>query len=383
MATYFRKDGWVKSAIGPAVPGAQVYVCAPQPANVDALPPSPLANIFSDPNGLVPIVQPILTDGFGHYDYYALANVYTEVIGLGGVVQQVYPDQSLGGGTIGPGNPYVAGSNITIVGSTISAVVPPSSAVELQTNGVDNALQTKLNTKSTDGSVVYSADGAGGVNASVDYTKEVSGLGSIHGWYTATASSNLLSIGDNVTFINNGTKQLGAISATEGPFIHQVSQALANGQGTYYGNVGTLAQTSMWRGALNYWVARARMGIGAAHNWWIGMTDLSPAGFLMGTNPSTSNNICFYGANSGNFIGYCSNGVLSSTVNLGVPVDGAFHTFRMAFTTGTVTFFIDGVSVGSLTTNLPSTTAPLWPLSTMEGNAQDNDLAYMWWRFNH
>lgn len=96
MTNYFRMDGWVKAATGAAIPGAQIYVCT-QPANAVVLPPSPLANIFSDVNGLVPITQPILTDGFGHYDFYAQAGAYTIVVGYAGIVQQVYPDQSVGG----------------------------------------------------------------------------------------------------------------------------------------------------------------------------------------------------------------------------------------------------------------------------------------------
>lgn len=119
--TFFRSDQFVKSAIGPAVPGAQVYVCL-QPANVTDVPPSPLADIFSDINGLVPIEQPVITDGFGHVDFYAAAGLYTHVIVLGGRIQNVYEDQLLGAGEAGPGNPYTAGANITIVGSVISAV---------------------------------------------------------------------------------------------------------------------------------------------------------------------------------------------------------------------------------------------------------------------
>ena len=95
LINYFRTDGWVKTIQGPAVPGAQVYVCL-QPANVAGTPPSPLANIFSDPSGLVPITQPILPDGFGHYDFYAAAGVYTLVVAFGCVIQQVYLDQSVG-----------------------------------------------------------------------------------------------------------------------------------------------------------------------------------------------------------------------------------------------------------------------------------------------
>ena len=68
ITNYFRMDGWVKSAQGPAIPGAQIYVCT-QPANTVALPPSPLANIFADVNGLVPITQPIPVS-YTHLDVY-------------------------------------------------------------------------------------------------------------------------------------------------------------------------------------------------------------------------------------------------------------------------------------------------------------------------
>jgi hypothetical protein len=110
MATYFRTDGWVKSALGPAVPGAQIYICT-QPANTNIAPPTPLATIFSDVNGLVPITQPIIADGFGHYDFYTSPGTYTLVIAYGGVVQQVYPDQN-----VAEGSP-VSGSIVSSDGS--------------------------------------------------------------------------------------------------------------------------------------------------------------------------------------------------------------------------------------------------------------------------
>jgi hypothetical protein len=72
-----------------------VFVCT-QPANV-VFPPTPLAAIYSDPNGLVPITQPLITDGFGHAYFYALPGLYTVIIANGGIIQQTYPDQSLGG----------------------------------------------------------------------------------------------------------------------------------------------------------------------------------------------------------------------------------------------------------------------------------------------
>jgi hypothetical protein len=154
MATnYFRADGWVKSANGQAIAGAQIYVCSPQPANIGTVPPSPLATIYSDPLGADPITQPIIADGFGHYDFYALPMLYTLVIVNTGIEQVYYPDQSLGGvGTSGSGTSLVlenngvangnqlllnlvAGSNISIEDDEAGDITISSSGASLDGEG--------------------------------------------------------------------------------------------------------------------------------------------------------------------------------------------------------------------------------------------------------
>lgn len=177
IPTYFRNDGFVKSTLGPAVPGAQIYV-ATQPANVASLPPSPLANIYSDSDGLIPITQPILTDGFGHYDFYVLPGTYTIVVGLSGQIQQIYPDQTIG----------LAGSGSTLL---------------LETNGVANGDQGLLNFHSADSSVLITDDGFGNQNfqvnpslvrtASIQYT--IDGGGSV----PSTGAKGQVSIPVNCT----------------------------------------------------------------------------------------------------------------------------------------------------------------------------------------
>jgi hypothetical protein len=94
MAKLYRMDGWVKGTLGNAIAGAQVYVCY-QPANTTFVPPDPLVSIYSDVNGLVPINH-CVTDGFGHYFFYALSGFYTVVVVNGGNTQQVYLDQMVG-----------------------------------------------------------------------------------------------------------------------------------------------------------------------------------------------------------------------------------------------------------------------------------------------
>ena len=142
MNNYFRSDGWVKTTLGPAIPGAQVFVCT-QPANINSAPPSPLANIYADNAGLVPIAQPMLTDGFGHYDFYAEAGVYTLVIAYAGTIQEVYPDQSVG--AVGSGG---------------------GGALTFEANGEALPNQVLLNFYSSDATVTFTADedGDGGLN---------------------------------------------------------------------------------------------------------------------------------------------------------------------------------------------------------------------------
>ena len=95
MATFFRSDGWVKSVIGQAVAGAQIYVCS-QPADISFVPPLPQVALFADASGVTTLAQPVITDGFGHYDFYVPYGTYTVVIVNGGKIQQVYADQTIG-----------------------------------------------------------------------------------------------------------------------------------------------------------------------------------------------------------------------------------------------------------------------------------------------
>ena len=94
MAKFYRSDLWVKSALGQAIAGSLIYVCG-QPCDFSWVPPTPLATIYSDVNGLVPITN-CVTDGMGHAFYYALSGFYTVVVVNGGKVQQTYQDQMVG-----------------------------------------------------------------------------------------------------------------------------------------------------------------------------------------------------------------------------------------------------------------------------------------------
>jgi hypothetical protein len=103
--SFYRVDGWVKTVLGPAISGAQIFVLG-QPANTvppvtpprsTPIPfvPSPQLTLFSD-NGITPLAQPVITDSFGHYFFYVAPTLYTLLVSYGGKAQQVYVDQSTG-----------------------------------------------------------------------------------------------------------------------------------------------------------------------------------------------------------------------------------------------------------------------------------------------
>ena len=147
MASLYRYDGWMRNTLGQAIAGAEIYVCT-QPSVTSFLPPSPLASIFYDSAGADPVTQPVYSDGFGHYYFYALAGLYTIVVSNGGEIQLVLPDQSLGS-----------------VGSS------GAPQITLETNGAVNGSQSLLNLVGG-GNTTITNDGLGNT------TVTVSGFGS-------------------------------------------------------------------------------------------------------------------------------------------------------------------------------------------------------------
>ena len=96
-----RDDRFLTDALGRDLAGAQVFYLS-QPASVPVdPPPSPLLPIWADIGGTIPIVQPLLTDGFGHTIAYLTEGVLFTIAmyhPLFGVNPVILRDQKLGGG---------------------------------------------------------------------------------------------------------------------------------------------------------------------------------------------------------------------------------------------------------------------------------------------
>jgi hypothetical protein len=99
-----RLDFSVQNAIGEALPACQVYVCT-QPANTASIPPSPLATLWKDTAGTIPLDNPVIVDGNGNGYFYAPTGIYTLVYfdPYNRIPTLVFPDQQVvtqGGGSV-------------------------------------------------------------------------------------------------------------------------------------------------------------------------------------------------------------------------------------------------------------------------------------------
>jgi hypothetical protein len=116
--------------------------------------------VYSD-EGFTPVSQPIITDGFGHYDFYSLPGLYTVAIFFGGKLQQFYIDQSIGniGSTLGTslllevnGSPLF---NQTLLN------LQQGSGVILSPDNFGNVTISSNNTSTRTSAIFYTIDGGG------------------------------------------------------------------------------------------------------------------------------------------------------------------------------------------------------------------------------
>ena len=131
MPAAFRIQGSVNSAQGQALDGIDVFICT-QPLVSDAIPPVPLATLYTDSGGGTVQVQPVESDGLGNWFAYVVPGIYTLVITDPSpnhrIPTTIFPDQVVVGTGTGagsvtsialtmPGEFIVAGSPVTTAGT--------------------------------------------------------------------------------------------------------------------------------------------------------------------------------------------------------------------------------------------------------------------------
>lgn len=205
-----RIDGSVLDNVPRPVPGASIAVLT-QPANTATQPGSPLASIFSDVNGSVPLANPFQADGSGNYFFYIASGTYTIQIYGGTLASQiVLADQSAGTPAAGVALQHngtanstqtllniAQGSNITVseAAGTVT-IAAAASAVVFQTNGTNNGSQTTLNLAQGSGITLSNTGGTTTITASAAPLFQTNTVSN-----TSQSTLNLLN-GTNITITN-------------------------------------------------------------------------------------------------------------------------------------------------------------------------------------
>ena len=363
---YFRSNFWVKTVLGPAVAGAQIWVTT-QPAN-ETLPPSPLALIYSD-NGLTPINQPIFTDGSGFADFYVLPGLYTIIIAYNGQIQEVLTDFSVGGvGT--SGNPLVTfetngtpnfdqtlqnmvqGVGIQIVtdnlGNTVITNIGVLSGAVFETNGVANPDQSVLNLQSTP-QVAITSDGSGDVTFSTD-TLPQPDYARFAMWQPNSTFGAWAQINDN----QNEAGDFGTWNAPD-----------AN-DGAYYSSNGFAPVDSPlgWNGGFQFWPGRTLnfkttmkvpyLPTTPAGSIYIGLSEAASGNNV---EPATEDCIMFLMVQSGAVSLVVGTGGTNTTVPLFTAVAGTRYALQATLSGGVVSAYVNGVLMGTCSTNVPTSNA--------------------------
>jgi hypothetical protein len=351
--------------------------------------PNPQAVIFSD-EGLTAISQPILTDGFGHYDFYTLPGLYTVAVYFNNTLQQYYIDQSIGsvGSTGGStvlfstnGSPnfnqslqnLVQGAGIVLnadnFGNTTITSTGSGGGVAVEVNGVPLSSPAVLNLEDSP-TVVFTDVGAGTVTASAVSVLSTPDVKRFAMWESATGQAPFSSpfgidpwivTGDAQTSADGGATQT-SITATA--LRNQAIQFIC----TLFQYREYLGNQVFWPGRINNFLTRLEVNYDptADGKTYFGLCDQMFV--LSGSDPTP-----------GNFIGFSTDHHLSDPFPIPYlcevyvagsqvftfitsvdAVVGDAHDFNVRIVGGIVTFFIDGVSVVTTSVGLPTTPLGLY-----------------------
>jgi hypothetical protein len=244
--TFVRYDNVVTTAVGQAIAGAKIFVLN-QPAQPSML--TPLASIFSSSTGGT-LDNPVISDGFGHFHFYAESGTYTLVVQTPFLPQLVIPDQSLPCVVAGAGCIPAA---IELNGSAISGIAnfnnTPSITWSNPSGGIVNAVVTPPSVNGTSigggvpnfvngGNVTFESPAVGQISASVPPPLVIQHNGSSTGIFQPTLNftdtpPSVPSGQQPVTFSTDGTGHVGAfVPPGSAAFASQVVVPVVPGENT-------------------------------------------------------------------------------------------------------------------------------------------------------
>jgi hypothetical protein len=265
-----RIDGSVFDNVPRPVPGASIAVLT-QPANTSTQPGSPLASIFADVNGSVPLANPFNADGSGNYFFYVAAGTYTIQIYGGTLASQVVlADQSAGtpaagvllktNGTNNSSQTTLnlaqgAGVTLTEAAGTVT-VTAAAAAIVFQTNGTNNGSQTTLNLKQGSGITLSNSGADVTISAAAAPVFQTNGTNN-----TSQSTLNLQS-GANITISNPSAGNVSIAAVL--PAFQANATPLASATTVNYQNGANMAITNPSAGNVKFDVVNVPVRAAAA-----------------------------------------------------------------------------------------------------------------------
>lgn len=279
----------------------------------------------------------------------------------------------------------VSGTGITLTDDGLGSVTIDSNGagVTFQTNGTPNGDQTLLNLKNGS-NVTITDDGLGGVTiATTPFTAFQNVFGSQHGWIANYAGGiGTDDVFSTVLHLSGTATNSLAPTATAGA-RYEVTLGASHNQSYFYNNSTRLDIT---RGSLQWFKSRAAISTTSTISNWVCVTDQNPASVFFPDNPSSANLIGFrYSTNAGDtqYQCVCSNGAASTIVSSGVNADTSEHIFQFLVSGSTVTFYIDGTLVATISTNVPAAATQMTYALTIDNLTTSNPLSmtagYVWY----
>jgi len=274
---------------------------------------------------------------------------------------------------------FDADTNLNTAAQLNSPPVPPGFLLVLENNGTLNSSQSTLNLESSDGSVTITDEGAGTLNlqtASGGDTYSISFVAAGIPKNSATTNDGA-NFGMSCTFIEASLTNAPtgySASATEPSFVRVQSSSLSASGGF------TDGQTNITTGVLSSWTEKLRIVGQTDSRYWWGLSDQlgSAVESVFNSDTPAANFIGFRWSSSTdtNVQAVCQTDSSHQTlVDTGVaPNSTTPQSFGITVSGSSIVFTINGTTVATISTNVPSNSTGLATLTVCDGydNASTN-----------
>ena len=287
------------------------------------------------------------------------------------------------------GNYYFNGNTSLNTASTINPAPAPQGpqSIVLENNGALNSSQTTLNLESTDGSVTITDEGGGTIDLQASTTNPFTFVNRIsfvaEGLPLDSATiSNGANMGMCCNFVNVAlqTSPIGYSASSINPSYVQIESASITTSGGF-----TDQQLNITPSILQDWQMKIEIaGTGSSRRFWMGISDQLQTAVetIFDSDTPAANFIGFrYDANvDTHYQAVCQTDATHQTlVDTGITPSAVHLLEFQSNGLGKITFYIQGILVATISTNVPTTSTALATLALCDGLGSGTPKLNFYW----